>query len=97
MKTFAALAGQARGCLLDGDAETLAQLMNRNFDTRRGIYNLNPKHIRMIELAREIGASSQFAGSGGSVIGTYKDEAMFERLKQAFEAESCAVIKPIIE
>ncbi|MFN0087957.1 MAG: mevalonate kinase [Blastocatellia bacterium] len=96
MATFADLARQARECLLRGDHQTLAGLMNRNFDTRRAIYTLNPKHIRMIELARELGASSKFAGSGGSVIGTYTDEAMFERLRRAFEAESCAVIKPIV-
>jgi glucuronokinase len=96
MATFAGLAAEARGALLKGDAERLGELMNLNFDTRRTIYNLNPRHIRMVELARELGASGKFAGSGGSIIGLYKDEAMFERLKVAFEAESCAVIKPII-
>lgn len=94
---IADLARQSRDCLLKGDHEELARLMNLNFDTRRTIYNLNPKHIRMVELARELGASAKFAGSGGSVIGTYKDEAMFQRLKKAFESESCAVIKPIIQ
>jgi glucuronokinase len=93
---IADLAGQARECLLNRDYDELARLMNLNFDTRRTIYSLNPKHIRMVELAREIGASAKFAGSGGSIIGTYKDEAMFARLKKAFEAERCAVIKPII-
>jgi len=97
MTTIAELASQARPCLLERDYETLAQLMNRNFDARRSIYNLNPKHIRMVELARGIGASAQFAGSGGSVVGAYRDEATFKQLKRAFEAESCAVIKPIIE
>ncbi|MGE0128166.1 MAG: mevalonate kinase [Blastocatellales bacterium] len=97
METAADLARQACECMLMSDHETLARLMDRNFETRRSIYNLNPKHIRMVELARETGASANFAGSGGSVIGTYKDEAMFARLKQAFEAENCAVIKPIIE
>jgi glucuronokinase len=71
--------------------------MDENFDARRSIYNLHPKHIRMVELAREIGASAKFAGSGGSVIGVYKDEAMYARLKRAFESENCAVIKPIID
>jgi glucuronokinase len=94
---IAELAKEARAALLAGDQATLARLINENFDQRRGIYNLNPKHIRMIELAREIGASAKFAGSGGSVIGTYKDEAMFARLKEAFEAENCAIIKPIVE
>lgn len=97
LETIAGLAHQARACLLDGDAIRLAELMNRNFDTRRTIYNLNPKHIRMVELARSLGASAKFAGSGGSVIGTYTDEAMFQALKAAFAAEDCAVIKPIIE
>jgi len=97
VNTIADLARQARECLLERDYETLARLMNKNFDIRRGIYNLNPKHIRMVELARELGASAKFAGSGGSVIGTYEDEKMFARLKRAFEAENCAVIKPIIE
>lgn len=97
MLTFADLARQARECLLAGDHAGVAALMNKNFDTRRTIYNINPKHIRMVELARELGASSKFAGSGGSIIGTYTDEAMFAKLKQAFEAERCAVIKPIVE
>jgi glucuronokinase len=97
MNTIADLACQARECLIKRDYETLAQLMNRNFDTRRSIYQLNPKHIRMVELAREIGASAKFAGSGGSVIGTYRDDSMFRQLKEAFKGESCEVIKPIIE
>ena len=94
---IADLARQGRECLLQRDYDELARLMNLNFDTRRTIYNLNPKHIRMVELARSLGASAKFAGSGGSIIGTYRDEAMFVRLKQAFEAERCAVIKPVIE
>jgi glucuronokinase len=97
MDTIAELARQSREALLSRDYDALADLMNRNFDARRSIYTLNPKHIRMVELAREIGASGKFAGSGGSTIGAYKDKAMFERLKRAFEAESCAVIKPIVE
>jgi glucuronokinase len=97
METIADLARQARDSLLARNYEALARLMDKNFDTRRGIYNLNPKHIRMVELAREIGASAKFAGSGGSIIGSYIDEAMFARLKRAFEAENCAVIKPIVE
>jgi glucuronokinase len=95
MRTIADLARQARDCL--SDYQALADLIDKNFDTRRSIYNLNSKHIRMVELAREIGASAKFAGSGGSIIGTYRDKEMFGRLKRAFEKESCAVLIPIIE
>lgn len=96
MREFAELARLARTCLLEGDHAELARLMNRNFDLRSSIYNLNPKHVRMIEVARAEGASAKFAGSGGSIIGTYTDEEMFARLKASFAAESCDVIKPII-
>jgi len=96
MREFAELARLARTCLIEGNHAELARLMNRNFDLRSSIYNLNPKHVRMIEVARAEGASAKFAGSGGSIIGTYTDEEMFARLKSAFAAESCDVIKPII-
>lgn len=96
MITCARLAQEARRCLVERECETLARLMDQNFDTRRTIYNLNPKHIRMIELARGLGASANFAGSGGSIIGAYRDEAMFAALQRAFVEERCAVIKPVI-
>jgi len=97
MSTIAGYAAQARDCLLRRDYDALADLMNKNFDMRRRIYNLSPRNIRMIELARSLGASSNFAGSGGAIIGTYKDEAMYERLRQAFRQEQCDIFKPTIE
>jgi glucuronokinase len=97
MRQFGELARQGRECLLGRDHQTLSALMNRNFDLRRSIYQLSSRNIRMVELARSLGASAKFAGSGGSIIGTYQDEEMFRRLKREFEAEACAVIKPIIE
>ncbi len=97
MKRFAELAREAREALLARDHERLGRLIDLNFDTRRTIYQLNPKHIRMVELARSLGASAHFAGSGGSIIGAYRDEEMFEQIKAAFAAERCAVIRPIIQ
>ncbi|MBX3276426.1 MAG: GHMP kinase [Acidobacteria bacterium] len=93
---IAEIAREAREALLKGDHAELARLMNENFDRRRSIYDLNLKHICMVELARKIGASAKFAGSGGSVIGTYEDEAMYTRLKEAFHKEGCAILKPIV-
>ena len=94
MKHFAALAASARAALLDRDAECLGRLMNENFDTRRSIYNLPPWQVQMVETARRCGASAKFAGSGGAIIGTYRDEAMFEELRQALGAINSRVIKP---
>jgi glucuronokinase len=96
MKLLGDLARDGRERLLARDHRSFAELMNLNFDTRRRIYNLNPRHLRMIDLARSLGASAHFAGSGGSIIGVYDDEVMFRSLKKAFEAERCAVIKPLV-
>lgn len=93
---IAEIAREGREALLAGDKERLARLMNENFDERRSIYNLDPAHIEMVETARRIGASAKFAGSGGSIIGTYEDEEMFFRLKNDFEKKRCSVIKPIV-
>ncbi len=96
MKHFAELAACAREALLEGDAERLAQLMNENFDTRRNIYNLPPWQIEMVEAARRCGASAKFAGSGGAIIGAYRDEPMFEELRAALSAMGCNTVKPQI-
>jgi glucuronokinase len=95
MNTIADLARQGRDALVKRDHAELARLMNLNFDTRRSIYQLNPRHIQMIETARNLGASAKFAGSGGSIIGMYQDEAMYAKLVSAFAELKCSVIRPL--
>ena len=97
MQTFAGLAAQAREALLARDAKRLAKLMDTNFDTRRSICQLHSGHIDMIERARRAGASAKFAGSGGAIVGTYTDEAMFTALQRVLAPIQCVVFKPIIE
>ncbi len=41
---------------------------------RRSIYRLPEGQVRMVEVARQAGASANFAGSGGAIVGLYKDE-----------------------
>jgi glucuronokinase len=96
MGKFAGYAAQARAALLAGDAGRLASLMNANFDTRRSIYELPARHIQMVDVARGTGASAKFAGSGGAIVGTYRDEAMFKDLQTQLNAIGCRVIKPIL-
>jgi glucuronokinase len=95
MGKFAALAAQAREALLAHDHARLARLMNENFDTRRTIYDLPTGQVQMVETARQVGASAKFAGSGGAIVGTYTDEAMFQRLQAALGAIGCRVVKPL--
>ncbi len=94
MQTFAQLAVEAKQALLAGDLERLSGLMNRNFDTRRSICQLPLEQVKLVDDARSVGASAKFAGSGGAIIGVYRDEAMFERLRQALP--DCRVFKPTV-
>ncbi len=68
--------------------------MDENFDTRRSIYNLPLWQVEMIETARRCGASAQFSGSGGAIVGIYRDDAMFKRLSESLAALHCSTIRP---
>ncbi|HEY3324715.1 MAG TPA: GHMP kinase [Planctomycetota bacterium] len=96
MQKFAALAFEARRAILTRDAVRLSALMNENFDTRRSIYQLPAAQIEMVEVARKTGASAKFAGSGGAIVGAYRDEAMYAELQRVLGQIGCRVIKPWI-
>ncbi len=96
MKHFAEIAARGRDALLNRDAAQLARLIDENFDTRRSIYNLPRWQVEMVETARACGASAKFAGSGGAIIGTYRDEAMYAELSARLAALGSRMIKPAI-
>ena len=96
MRKFADIAAAGREALLAGDAPRFASLVDENFDTRRGIYQLAPWQIDMVETARRCGASAKFAGSGGAIVGTYTDEAMLQRVREALAAIGSKTLVPII-
>ena len=50
----------------------------------------------MVMTARESGASAKFAGSGGAIVGTYEDDAQYEKLKTKLASIGCTTFKPII-
>jgi len=93
---IAALAEEGKRALLRGDRESLFGLMNQNFDLRRSIMTITPANLAMIATARRCGASSKFAGSGGSIIGMYHGASMYERLEKELADLGAVVIKPII-
>ena len=94
MRKFAELTVEAREALLARDAEQLGRLIDENFSTRQEICQLHPHHVRMVTTARRAGASAHYAGSGGAIIGVYRDEAMYGELRRQLEAIGCRVIKP---
>ncbi|MCQ2403670.1 MAG: GHMP kinase [Lentisphaeria bacterium] len=98
MLEWAFLTEQVREAIAEHHYERLPALINRNFDLRCEVCagSISAKNRQMVELARKNGASAKFTGSGGAIIGTYEDEAMFLRMKQDFAENSIGVIKPRI-
>jgi len=96
MKRFADLTVDAREAILIGNAPRLGRLINANFNLRRSICRIPDRQVEMVQRARRAGATAKFAGSGGAVIGTFPNEATFERLKTELAAIHCRVIRPKI-
>ena len=94
MRTWASYAEQGRDALIERDYATLNRLIDRNFDLRAQIYKISPGNLEMIHTARSVGASSNFAGSGGAIVGSYRDENMYEALVEAMQRIGVAVLKP---
>jgi glucuronokinase len=71
-------------------------LLDENFDLRARICSISPGNLEMIRTARSAGVSANFAGSGGAIVGAYRDQETFLRLTEAMRSIGVAVIKPRI-
>ena len=96
MSEFADIAQKGRDALVAGRKEMLSSLIDANFDLRDSIFNVSEENRRMITVARSVGASAKFAGSGGAIVGTYEDDAQFERLASVLSEIGCKTLKPVI-
>jgi glucuronokinase len=74
----------------------LPALLNANFDRRAALCQISTGNLRMVDAARSTGASAKFTGSGGAIVGTYRDEAMFHALQTKLEPMGIHVIRPEI-
>ncbi|MDZ4798672.1 MAG: GHMP kinase [Bryobacteraceae bacterium] len=97
MQQWASYAERGRNALLAGDREEFERLIDANFDLRAEIYQqIGEGNLEMIRLARAAGATANFAGSGGAIVGTYRDDAMFEALGKSLGTADIGVIRPSI-
>ena len=81
---------------LNNNNKNIGDLINRNFDIRKSILAISNGNVELISAARASGASAKFTGSGGAIIGTYTNQAMYEALVKNMTAINASVIKPII-
>lgn len=96
LQQIAEKAEQGREAILNRDEAKLAQLIDENFDLRHQIMQISDSNLEMIQTARQCGASAKFAGSGGSIIGTYANDEVLTRLIIELKKLNARVIKPYI-
>lgn len=94
MHSWADIAQQGRDALDAGAWSRFSELIDANFDLRAEIYRISPANAEMVEMARMIGATAKFAGSGGTIIGTYRDDDQYAELRQAFRRLDVQVVRP---
>ena len=67
--------------------------MDASFDERAALLDLDPRHVAMVHAARGAGASANYAGSGGAIVGTLPPDGL-EPVARALRALDCEVIAP---
>lgn len=93
MAAKAALVEEARRELVAGNKAALGPILSRDFDLRRSVYSISPANLRIVEIARSLGAHAKQTGSGGAVIGTYDDEDMYRRLAETYAAGGFSTLR----
>lgn len=93
---IAEMAEKGKKAIMEQDYKLLSKLIDNNFDLRAKIMNINESNKELVKSARACGASAKFAGSGGSIIGTYDDDETLKRLMINMKKLNARVIKPYI-
>lgn len=95
MGEIASLAAAGRKAIAAGDRAELGRLMRANVEARARLLPLDPRHLRMVELADSLGAPANYTGSGGAIVGLVPEAGM-DRIREALSAEGCRVIVPTV-
>jgi len=96
MQYWADLALEVKNNLESRNKDAIGDLLNKNFDRRQKIYKISEQNLEMVRLARSVGASAKFSGSGGAIVGVYESEKMFTALHEVLTPLGIEVLKPNI-
>jgi glucuronokinase len=91
---MARLAGQARAAaqaLHEADHAAFAAALDASFDERAALLDLDSRHAAMVSAARATGASANYAGSGGAIVGTLPPDGL-EPVAGALRPLECEVV-----
>jgi galactokinase/mevalonate kinase-like predicted kinase len=91
MRELASSAARAREALVARDAERFAGCVDRTFDLRAELLDLDPRCVEMVNAARGAGAAANYTGSGGAIVAVCRDARHAGRVADALQALGCEV------
>jgi len=95
MKQFAELTDRFRQALGRRDVAEMSRLMDANFDLRASLIKISQANWDLINTARSVGVSAKFCGSGGAIIGIYRDDKTFHILQEAMKEIGAELVKVV--
>ena len=84
MRALAGVVVEGRAALRWKASDRFGELVGENMRLRRRLGPLPESQLQLVDLAAELDAPSTFTGSGGAVVGVYRDAAHLEALKAAY-------------
>jgi glucuronokinase len=84
MRGLAEQARVAADAIARDDRDVLAAAMNRTFEIRSMMIDIDATTLSLAATARSVGAAANSAGSGGSVVGLARDHAHLTEIGSAF-------------
>ncbi|MDW3214380.1 MAG: hypothetical protein R8G01_10310 [Ilumatobacteraceae bacterium] len=92
MSGLAEQADRAATAIANGDLDRLAQAMNRTFEIRSMMIDVDIATRALVRIAVRNGAAANSAGSGGSIVGLARDHDHLTELESAFAGHGFQVI-----
>lgn len=93
MRRFAHLTNEFYKALQAGDVDAMEKRMNENFDLRASLCQISQDNWDLINAARNVEACAKFCGSGGAIVGIYRDKKMFGHLRDAMKEIGAKLVK----
>jgi glucuronokinase len=92
MSELGQAAYDARTAVMTGDHAQLAACIDRSFDLRREVLELDPRCVAMIEAARGVGAAANYTGSGGAILACARNGSAVDQVHGALRAIGCETL-----
>ena len=80
MRTLAGLARDARAALGRADHDGFSAALSAGYGVRAAVFDLDPRHVALIDAARRLGLPATYTGSGGAIVGIATDPALVREL-----------------